>query len=142
MDERSAERGTLLHPAGQLPRKMSLKSFETDEGEQIARLGLIGRPLALKPRTVRLHDLQGQHDVRQRGPPRQQCRVLKRHPDYVQRPDDFPAAHSVRSPPHKGEGRTEFVDRAAATAPEDVLTKARVMQACAECCARSWRARP
>ena len=44
MDERPAERGALLHPPGQLPRKVILESLEADEGEKIAHLRLIGRP--------------------------------------------------------------------------------------------------
>ena len=69
MDERAAERGALLHAPGQLPGKVILKSLEADQSEKIARLRLISGSLAFEPLTMRLHDLEREHDIGERGPP-------------------------------------------------------------------------
>ena len=79
MDERPAERCPLLHATGKLPGKVILESFQPDQREEIACLRQIGRPFALEPGAMRLHDFQRQHDVGERRPPRQQRRILERH---------------------------------------------------------------
>ncbi len=79
MDQRTAERGALLHPAGELPGKLVALSGKAHGGEQ--RLGArdVFGLVAADAAAMRLDDFQRQQQVVERGAPGQQCRRLKRH---------------------------------------------------------------
>ena len=91
VDERAADRGALLHAAGELPRKLVRESRETDFFEQAPRALAIGAPLRADAAAVRLDDLQRQEHVLERVAPRQEIRVLERHAHALQRPAHFPS---------------------------------------------------
>ena len=79
VDQRAAERGALLHAAGELPGKLVALAAEADRGEQ--RLGArdVFGLVAADAAAVRLDDLERQQQVFQRGAPGQQRRRLERH---------------------------------------------------------------
>jgi hypothetical protein len=81
VDQRAAQVGALLHAARQLPGILVLEALEADLGEQGARLVLVRGLVLTQLAPVRLDDLQRQHDVLQRGAPRQQRRCLEGHAD-------------------------------------------------------------
>jgi hypothetical protein len=83
MDKCAAELCSLLHAAGQLPGKSTFKSLQTYKVQQVSSFAFIGGPLTGKSITMRLYDFEGQHDVVQSCPPRQQRRVLKCHPNKI-----------------------------------------------------------
>ena len=93
MDQRTAQRGALLHAAGKLPRKMILKALEADESEQIASLRAVSGAVASQPRAMRLHDLERQHHIVEGSAPRQQGWILERHADDRQWSRDFLPGH-------------------------------------------------
>ena len=100
MDQRAAERDTLLHAAGQLPRIAVAKTLQSDGRKQL--LGLrakLGLPRA-KLRAVRLHDLERQQHVVDDLAPRQQVRVLERHAGDLHR-----ALHLCAGDRHRPRGR-------------------------------------
>ena len=79
VDQRAAERGALLHAAGQLPGKLVALAAEPDRGQQLlgARdiFGLAAADLA----AMRLDDFERQQQVVERRAPGQQGRRLERH---------------------------------------------------------------
>ena len=80
VDERAAERGALLHAAGELPGILVALALEPDLGEQRLGPGDVLGPVAAQARAVGLDDLQGQQQVLERRAPGQQRRVLEGHP--------------------------------------------------------------
>ena len=79
VDQRAAERGALLHAAGQLPGIFVALAAEADRGQQVfGARDVFGAPAAHFA-AVRLDDLERQQQVFQRGAPGQQGRRLERH---------------------------------------------------------------
>jgi hypothetical protein len=76
---RTAQRSALQHAAGQLPRKLVALIAQSDRGQQIFRPRHIFGAPPPQLAAVRLHDLQRQQQIVQRGAPRQQSRRLERH---------------------------------------------------------------
>ena len=82
VDQRAAQRGTLHHAAGELPRIFVAEAGEPDLRKQrfdaVAEFALaLGAILSAERR----NDLERQHDVVEERQPWQQRRILERHPD-------------------------------------------------------------
>ena len=80
-DQHPANRRALRHPAGELARIDGLEPRQADEIEELTGRVMLGVGCRLA-----VADLNGQHDVLDRGPPGEQCRLLKHHADIAARP--------------------------------------------------------
>ncbi len=89
VDQRAAQRGALLHAAGQLPGIFAAEAAEPDRGEQVLGARDIFRLVAADLAAMRLHDLQRQQQVFERGAPGQQRRRLERHAGDLDRLGDL-----------------------------------------------------
>ncbi len=87
----AAERGALLHAAGQLPGKTLAEAVEPDGLEQRRGGGAVVLPLAPKFVTMGLHDLEREQHVVSDLSPGQQVRVLERHAGDLDRTAHFVA---------------------------------------------------
>src|SRR6266446_1593350 len=91
MDQCAAERGALLHAAGQLPGKTLAEAVEPDGLEQRIGLAAIALLLASELAAVRLDDLEREEHVVDDLAPGQKVRVLERHAGDLHRAADFVA---------------------------------------------------
>ena len=114
--QRAAQRGALLHAAGQFPGKAVLVAFEADRFQELARLFAVLPFFTMDAAAMRLHNLERQQHVVDRRAPGQQVGILERHADRLERAGDRLAFDGERAAGRRMQAGDEPQERALAAA--------------------------